>query len=184
MTVPGLEPLPVCAGSQSGFRRGQAMLETALAVLFITIIFLMVFQAAHTVTAKILLDHAAARAARAKSVGFNDWMCLKSARVAMIPVAGERTWPEGGGAMAEASFVPAYMQTENVAMADGILEYDGWREMDVSVRSGVGSEIDARVSLDMPRFYSRGDGDSDAINVEGEARIESHFPLYMFDQGL
>ena len=48
------------------FRRGQAMLETALAVLFITVLFLVVFQVAHMVTTKILLDHAAARAARAK----------------------------------------------------------------------------------------------------------------------
>ena len=72
------------------------MLETALAVLFITVLFLVVFQVAHMVTTKILLDHAAARAARAKSVGFNEWMCLKSARVAMIPVAGRRLWPEEG----------------------------------------------------------------------------------------
>lgn len=183
MTVPGLEPLSARAWSVRRFRRGQAMLETALAVLFITFIFLMVFQVAHTVTAKILLDHAAARAARAKAVGFNDWMCLKSARVAMIPVAGVRTWPDGG-ALAEASLVPAYMQTENVAMANGILEYDGWQDMDVSVRAGVGSEIDASVSLGVPRFYSRGEDDSDMVDVTGEARIESHFPLYMFDQGL
>ena len=50
------------------FRRGQAMLETALAVFFITVLFLVVFQVAHMVTTKILLDHAAARAARAKAV--------------------------------------------------------------------------------------------------------------------
>jgi hypothetical protein len=40
------------------------------------------------------------------------------------------------------------------------------------------------VALDIPRFYSRGDEDSDTIEIEGEARIESHFPLYMNDQGL
>ena len=74
-------------------RDGQAMLETVLAVFFITLVFLAVFQVAHMVTTKILLDHAAARAARARAVGFNEWMCLKSARVAMIPVAGPRTWP-------------------------------------------------------------------------------------------
>ena len=159
------------------------MLETALAVFFITLMFLAAFQVAHTVTAKILLDHAAARAARARAVGFNDWMCLKSARVAMIPVAGECTWPEGG-ALAEASLVPIYMQTESEAMANGVLEYAGWGKLDVSVRSGVGSEVDSRVSLDVPRFYSRGGDDPDAVNVDGEARVESHFPLYMFNQGL
>ena len=43
---------------------------------------------------------------------------------------------------------------------------------------------ESRVALDIPRFYSRGDEDSDTIEIEGEARIESHFPLYMNDQGL
>ena len=159
------------------------MLETALAVLFITMMFLAVFQVAHMATARILLDHAAARAARARAVGFNDWMCLKSARVAMIPVAGERAWPQGG-ALSEASLVPIYMQTENRAMAGGILEYDGWRKMDLSVDSGAGPEIGVSASLDVPRFYSRGEDGSDAVNITGEARIESHFPLYMFNQGL
>ncbi len=159
------------------------MLETVLAVLFITVIFLLVFQVAHMVTSKILLDHAAARAARARAVGFNDWMCLKSARVAMIPVAGKCTWPEEG-LRNESSLVPIYMTTENEAMADGILEYERWQSMDFSVDSGIGNEVGASVAIEVPRFYSRGDEDSDTIEVSGEARIESHFPLYMYNQGL
>ena len=111
-------------------RDGQAMLETVLAVFFITLMFLAVFQVAHMVTTKILLDHAAARAARARAVGFNDWMCLKSARVAMIPVAGPRTWPVAeDGERREASLVPIYMETENESMARGILDYERWPYM-------------------------------------------------------
>ena len=161
------------------------MLETVLAVLFITFVFLCIFQVAHMVTTKILLDHAAARAARAKSVGFNEWMCLKSARVAMIPVAGRRIWPEDG-AYNEASLVPIYMTTEHEAMARGILEYERWRTMDFDVDSGggLGAEASAHVSVEVPRFYSRGDEDSDTIEIRGESRIESHFPFYMNDQGL
>lgn len=166
-------------------RRGQAMLETTLAVLFITVLFLVVFQVAHMLTAKILLSHAAARAARARSVGFNEWMCLKSARVAMIPVAGRRLWPEDDG-LNEAAFVPAYMEAENESLARGLLEYERWRTMDVAVRSGTGisAETRARVSLDVPYFWSRGDEDGDGVAVSGEARLESNFPLYMNDQGL
>jgi len=167
------------------FRRGQAMLETALAVLFITMLFLGVFQVAHMVTAKILLDHAAARAARAKAVGFNEWMCLKSARVAMIPVAGRRLWP-AAGTYSEASLVPIYMTTEHESMARGILDYERWNTMDVSVDSGggLGAEVTSSVAIDVPRFYSRGDDDSDTIEIRGESRIESHYPFYMNDQGL
>ncbi len=159
------------------------MLETVLAVLFITLVFLLVFQVAHMVTSKILLDHAAARAARARAVGFNDWMCLKSARVAMIPVAGKCTWP-GGTPADEASLIPIYMTTENESMADGILEYKRWETMDFYVSSGIGNEVESSVAIDVPRFYSRGGEDADTVEITGEAKIESHFPLYMYDQGL
>lgn len=166
-------------------RRGQAMLETVLAVLLITLLFLGLFQLAHMVTTRILLDHAAARAARAKAVGFNDWMCLKSARVAMIPVAGRRLWPEEGG-FVEASRVPIYMCTDHEALARGVLEYERWETMDVDVESGIGlaPEVKARVALEIPRFDDRGGREeSDSIGVSGEARVESHFPFYMNDQG-
>ncbi len=172
-------------GVHTRARGGQAMLETVLAVLFITLMFLCVFQVAHMVTTKILLDHAAARAARARAVGFNDWMCLKSARVAMIPVAGPRTWPAAeDGDRLESALVPIYMETDNEGMANGILEYERWRAMDFGIRSGLGNEVESHLVLDIPRFYSRGDEDSDTIEIEGEARVESHFPLYMNDQGL
>lgn len=176
------------------------MVETALAVFFITMLFLGVFQIAHMVTAKILLDHAAARAARAKAVGFNDWMCIKSARVAMIPVAGARTWPQGG-TYNEAARVPNYMATETPAQARGILDYErwGWMDVDLDSDSGIGAEVEARVTLAIPRFYSRGyaaegayedalrgagDEGADMVEVVGESRIESHYPFYMYDQGL
>ena len=161
------------------------MLETVLAVLFITFVFLCIFQVAHMVTAKILLDHAAARAARAKAVGLNEWMCLKSARVAMIPVAGRRVWPESGS-YNEASLVPSYLAAETPAMARGILEYERWRTMDFGIRSGGGlsPSVTAHVAVDVPRFYSRDDEDFDRVEIRGESSIESHFPLYMNDQGL
>ena len=161
------------------------MLETVLAVFFITMLFLLVFQVAHMVTTKILLDQAAARAARAKAVGFNEWMCLKSARVAMIPVAGRRIWPEEG-VLSETSLVPIYMTTDHEAMARGILEYERWRTMDFDVNSGggLGAEVSAHVAVEVPRFYSMSDGDDDPIEIRGAAKVESHFPLYMNDQGL
>ena len=124
-------------------RRGQAMVETMLAVVFVTVILFGLLQLSHLLTTKILLDHAAARAARAKSVGFNDFM------------------------------------------ARGVLEYERWEAMKVDVSSGggVGATVDASIQLDVPRFFSYGDGNEDPIRMEGAAEIESHFPLYMNDQG-
>jgi hypothetical protein len=163
------------------------MLETALAVLFITTVFLVLFQVAHMITARVLLDHAAARAARAKAVGFNDWMCVKSARVAMIPVAGKRVWPqEDLDGVSEVSRVPIYLTCENEALARGVLDYERWETMgiDVDSTSGTSPEASALVTIEIPRFYSRGGENEPVIEMAGESRIESHFPFYMNDQGL
>ena len=154
-------------------RHGQAMVETLLAAVFITFILLFLFQLMNMLTSRILLDHAAARAARAKSVGFNDYMCLKSARVAMIPVAGERTWPNED--IDEVSRLPIYLAAENEGRARGIIEYDRWGETTLDVDSGLGLSpiVRSRILMDAGEW-----------SMDGEAEVESHFPLYMNDQGL
>ncbi len=154
-------------------RKGQAMVETLLAAIFITFLLLFLFQLMNMLTSRILLDHAAARAARAKSVGFNDYMCLKSARVAMIPVAGKRVWPEED--IDEVSRVPIYLAAEGEGRARGILEYDRWRTMDVDLTSGAGLSPVVRSEILM---------DTEEWSMDGSAEVESHFPLYMNDQGL
>ena len=57
-------------------RRGQAMVETLLAVLVITGLFLALFKLSHMLTGKIMLEHAAMRVARARAVGMNEFMCI------------------------------------------------------------------------------------------------------------
>ena len=74
-------------------RRGQAMVESLLAILLICLLFFGLFQLAHAAASREILRHAAARAARARAVGFNGWMVRKSMRVAAIPNAGAMTVP-------------------------------------------------------------------------------------------
>ena len=62
-------------------RAGQAAVETVIAVLIVTSIFLVLFRLSHLLTGKILAEHAAMRVARARAVGFNDFMCRKAARI-------------------------------------------------------------------------------------------------------
>lgn len=157
-----------------GSSKGQAMIETVFAVLFITFIFLGLFVLSRMLTAKILLEHAAARAARAKAVGFNDFMCRKTARVAMIPVAGKRLWPETGG-YGELSRIPIYLSSADEGAARGILEYRWWNTMklDVDSENGFAPKVSASVRMQ-----------TDEFTVEGRSEIESHYPLYMQDGGL
>ncbi|MGI6494727.1 MAG: TadE/TadG family type IV pilus assembly protein [Kiritimatiellia bacterium] len=76
-------------------RCGQAMIESLLAILLICLLFFGLFQLAHASASREILRHAAARAARARAVGFNGWMVRKSMRVAAIPNAGAMTVPAG-----------------------------------------------------------------------------------------
>lgn len=144
------------------------MIETVLAVLIITSIFLVLFNLAHLLTKKILLEHAAMRVARARTVGLNDFMCRKASRVAVIPVAGERIWPTGDDALdwtAELHRVPDYMFSENEARARAILDYEGWHQLQVDAGDGQRT----RVKLGQ---------------LEGRAGLEPNASYYMLNGGL
>lgn len=145
------------------------MVETVIAVVFLSFAFLGLVQLSQMLRSRILLDHAAARAARAHAVGLNEFMCLKVARAAMIPVAGKCLWPEGvEDGWSEAARVPIYLASPNEPRARGVLDYELWRNMSVDVDGGFGDTVEASINLH-----------TDDFNVDGRAEIESHFPLYM-----
>lgn len=153
------------------------MVETVLAVLIVTFAFLTLFRLSTMLTGKILLEHAAMRVARARAVGFNDYMCRKAARVAVIPVAGRRTWPESGTDWQdgmERARVSAYLASENEAEARGILDYARWGDLAVAPGDGT----DARVSLGFELL-----DDAARVGLSSEAGIEPNHSLYLNDAG-
>ncbi len=135
---------------------GQAMIESFIVILMVCILLFGLLQAAVVVTGSEILHHAAARAARARAVGFNDWMAFKAMRVASIPNAGRMITPvfdvppapspfghnptpgaamdvalrTAPGVSARAAFervrVPAYLAAENHAQAAYVLDYEEW----------------------------------------------------------
>ena len=171
---------PSFAKAAEGGRRvrsGQAMIETVLAVLFITFTFMCLFKLSYFLTGKVLLEHAAMRVARARTVGFNNFMCLKAARVAVIPVAGECLWPTGEDALTwgnELARVRTYMESQTGPEARGILEYERWDSLGMSPGDGTS----ARTSMSFDLF-------DEAIDVElgGRAGLENNYSLYMNDEG-
>ncbi len=66
-------------------RCGQAMIESVFVIIVACLCFFAIFQYANLFAAKAVLSHAAARAARSRAVGFNQWMVVKKRRVAAIP---------------------------------------------------------------------------------------------------
>ena len=152
-------------------RRGQAMVETLLAVLVITGLFLALFKLSHMLTGKIMLEHAAMRVARARAVGMNEFMCLKTARVAVIPVAGERLKPgkdDERKDMSESALARMYMRTPDSSYADGLLRYKDWDKLSLNPSGGRATRTEMKTEW---------------FNLKGEAEVDGP-PIYMNNMGL
>jgi hypothetical protein len=137
-----------------------------LAVLVVTFVFLALFRLSHMLTGKILVEHAAMRVARARAVGFNDFMCLKTARVAVIPVSGKRLWPsdETFTTGNELARVRTYLESPDAARANGLLDYENWKTLSVDAGDGGQSVVNLKTGW---------------FKVEGKAGIEDGYTYYM-----
>ena len=144
------------------------MVETVLAVLVVSSVFFGLFRLSRLLTGKILLEHAAMRVARARAVGFNDFMCRKAARVSVIPVAGKRKWPDpeddSFGYAEELSRMRIYLESPDEARALGLLEYEGWSKLGIDPGDGGMSVVTLLV---------------DGVRLEGKAGIENGASYYM-----
>ncbi len=138
------------------------MIESVFVIVLACLAFFALFQYADLFTAKVVLSHAAARAARSRAVGFNRWMVEKSARVAAIPASGRRLAPPSAGPSAalslfrqlrpgaawdtalrnnfrspsaaiEVARVPDYMDSFNSPTSSHILDYELWDALSVDV---------------------------------------------------
>ena len=152
-------------------RRGQAMVETLLAVLVITSLFLALFKLSHMLTGKIMLEHAAMRVARARAVGMNEFMCIKAARVAVIPVAGERLKPgkdDERKGMSESALARMYMRTPDSSYADGLLRYKDWDKLSLNPNGSGATRTEMKTEW---------------FDLRGEAELDGP-PIYMNNMGL
>ena len=152
-------------------RRGQALLETLLAAVVLTFAFMALFRLSYMLTGKILAEHAAMRVARARTVGFNNFMCIKAARISTIPVAGRRLWPLDSefDVDMECARSKIYMATQTPAVARGVLDYEGWGRLRVNPGDGTHSEVGIQ---------------NEWFNVDGSASFERNYDLYMYNAEL
>ena len=107
------------------------MVESIIVLFFLCVIFFLVFDYARLLICHTTLDYAAARAARARAVGFNDFMILKTARLGAMAVSGEcLTRVNGDSAPSTAALVSrmgSYLQAPSPAETAGILDFELWR---------------------------------------------------------
>ena len=152
------------------------MVETTLAVVFLAFVFLALFSVAHLLEGKILVEHAAMRVARARAVGFNDFICLKAARIAVIPAAGERLWPgeddEEFTLGMERARIHTYLEAPDEGRAAGLLDYEGWHNLHVDAGDGGQSIVTMRMKTDWLPFKER-------FKLEGKAGVEAGASYYL-----
>ena len=174
------------ARTRSGRRRGQAMVETVVVMFVFCLVFFLVYEYANVFTAHTVVNYAAARAARARTVGFNDFMVTKTVRVATASVAGEcRSHDDKGNDLATGTLVSrmgSYLEAENEADTKGILDFALWDGdklgWTVDEPGGENAELTIRV-WQRRNVYGTSEDATDFRVLRGEAGIESHYPLYL-----
>lgn len=181
-----------CATGAWGPRSGQSLIESCLVLIMVCIVFFGVFQISQLFAAQEVLQYAAARGARAKVVGFNQFMVRKTVRVGAIPNAGQLMNPATPGGPAaqhavEAARIPLYLGGENEGQLRSILDYEDWDTIGLPRSSDKGDgtlEMSIRQNVTLLRYplhrlYYAGD----SIAMEGESTLDNHAPLYLDDWG-
>ena len=138
--------------SRSGTRNGQAMVETVVVMFFLCLVFFLGYEYANLFTAHTVVNYAAARAARARAVGFNDFMVTKTIRVATAGVAGAcRSHNDGGDDLSAwlNDALSAYQQAGTVALTIPHRHRTG-REVAVHLRQTTASLVQALVQARAP----------------------------------
>ncbi len=174
-------------------RRGQAMVESIIVLFFLCIVFFLVFDYARLLICNTTLDYAASRAARARTVGFNDFMVLKTARLGAMAVSGEcLTKINNDSTPSTAALVSrmgSYLQTANPSETYGILDFELWNNGNLgwscAEPHGDVGELTMNVWQRQHVFNTlnpSGASDCDEAamaTLHGQAKTESHYPFYL-----
>ena len=172
-------------------KAGQAMVETILVLFFLFLAFYTVFQFADNLRARLLVDYAASRVARARTVGYNDYMLEKTADIATMAAAGEcYTETDLGHRISAGEMIDRsgeYLACEYDAQARQVLDFELWRNGKTqSFCSLAGSKLTAHVIQLRPQFFDLGSylsgtppvekDDAPHARIAGEYSIEAHYP--------
>ena len=185
------QPRRISVG-QEGTRAGQSLIETCLALFLICLLFAGFFQVSQILAAHEVLQHAAARGARAKTVGFNRWMVEKCIYTALIPNSGRMLAPDYENVNAplrdltarlapgtlwdrllgltphsvqhdlERARIPQFLGSENYPRSRAILDYERWRDDSIEYAASA---------------TSVGTGGAIVVESEIELTVEQKLPL-------
>ncbi len=189
-------------------KAGQSLLETCIVMMVLCLVFFGLLQLSQLSAFKEVLDYAAACGARARTVGFNDFMVYKVVRVAAIPNAGRllepviapqpvpapfsdtpgqawdyalRAQPVSPQYPVESARIPLYLGGENWGRLPGILEYANWDAIGHDIHDTGGLGLGLHTAQDVPLWtpLHRLIYDGDTFPLGGDSILENHYPLYL-----
>jgi hypothetical protein len=176
-------------------RSGQAILETCLAMLLICLLFAGLVQVSQLFAARDILQHAATSGARAKTVGFNQWMVEKVIKVAAIPNSGKMLAPSFTHSAALTARIQDSTHTglwDYVVGATPSSEQYAIERARIPAYLGSWNRGRAAYELDYERWHDGGGGDGDPsikwkvdgnmIGVSGSpmvnVKVSQNYPLW------
>jgi len=176
-----------CISSAS---RGQALIESCIVIGLICLLLMGIFQLAQLFLAREILDYAAGRGARAKAVGFNDFMVEKTVHIGSIVNAGRISFPELPAPRSplnqwniERGLIPLYLHSDLYGQLDSILVYEDWDTIHTHCPNDQAAMLHFETSQDLPvrifpavfqAFYA-----DTNITLRSSADIENHSLLYL-----
>lgn len=173
-------------------KSGQVMVETTIAMIVVLIVFLALFNLSDLMRTKLLVENASVKCARARAVGYNDFMLRKIARLSTMPAAGRCLTPSsyGDGSLSvneRYARIGDYLASEYESQADAILDFEHWRDGDTGVACSTdASKTEATVTQRRPRISGLGKltGLADADNtphasISATSTVEAHYKAYL-----
>lgn len=142
-------------------KAGAALVESCLVIIMLCLILFGMLQVSYLIGARDVIAYASVGVARSASVGFDDFMLYKAARMFTIPTAGPmlvpgvsssrggssgyrqgELWdravenvPENEQYWTEKALIPFFLGAESPAEARAVLNYENWEVAATRVRS-------------------------------------------------
>ncbi len=190
-------------------RDGAALVESALVIMFMSLLLFGVLQVSRAYAAREILDYAAMCGARSETVGFNQFMTFKVTRVASIPNAGLMTSPDPSSSATgpgwgqshpgslwdmsvranprspqlhvERARIPLFLGVNHISQLSPVLNYADWGTISHPSLQQTADSVRVGVTQRFPLTlpFRRAYYASDYVRMSTASRMEHHADLYL-----
>ena len=115
--------------------RNASILESFFALFVLLLILFGVLQLYQFITAAMVTEYAAFRAARSSAVGFSDYLVDREARIKAIPVSGAMVEPYSSKEFGEGHAVAERNAIERYMVGERYMDYEYWHSEIITHKS-------------------------------------------------